>query len=75
MVSSQKVMVLLYLKEFHNSNTTKLYILQSHSICKQLKATDFFCILGHKQLESRQWNDGKVGTVKVSFLPLFSLRD
>lgn len=45
---------LLCLKGFHDSNTTELYMVQSHSICKQLKATDFLCIVGHEQLESRQ---------------------
>lgn len=69
MVSSQEVMVLLYLKEFHNSNTAKLYILQSHSICKQLKTTDFFCILGHKQLD--QGNEMMANSVLLKFLFFF----
>lgn len=69
MLSSQKSHGLLSEDLIIQHNQT--VHLQSHPICKQLKATDLFCILGHKQLESRQWNDGIFWTVKS--LPLFSL--
>lgn len=52
MLSSQKSHGLLSEDLIIQHNQT--VHLQSHPICKQLKATDLFCILGHKQLESRQ---------------------
>lgn len=52
MLSSQKSHGLLS-EDFIIQHNQTVH-LQSHPICKQLKATDLFCILGHKQNQGNE---------------------